>query len=821
MVTSVENHRPRRRVPKPAVVLLLGLVVAAPLAVGGAWPVTPVVLAPIAALVLALALASRTQAPLPLVAVVPWAAALICLFQLAPWPPFLLGLWSPEARALNDFTVAPLGLSTWRPVSLDVPGTARALGFFFGLGVVAWVAWLAARASRSVRVWVPQVVAVLGAVLVLSAGVHALLGIEALFGLYQFRVAHPPLLTPFGNPNHLTSFLTLSGTLAVGLALEAKSLRLKALWLAAWVLAAAGVALSNSRAGIACFVLVQVAMVVLAVRRARGAEEKAWALRLGGAVGLGLLATPFVLWERLAERFGDVESALGKVTQWPHALTAMGDHWRTGVGRGAFELAFTRYYADHHGKTFTHPENLLLQWGVEVGVPAAALLLSLGAVAAWHGLKHRGGGALEAAAFLAAIGVVLHDVFDFGLELAGVAVPFAAVVGAAAGPLEGVPVRRVPVRLLAVPAVAVVALTLWLGPRFTVTAEQALERQVAEATTPEQVQAAALAAIDRHPADALLYAMAAQGWLNTQGDPGTALAYATRAQYLSPRDSAAHHLAAISLVRLGRRSQALGEYALALVTSPSPDALLADAVRHCRTSDDLWRLTSGGSAAALQVLRVGARPVGSRAAAEVAALALEANAPDPWSGELLQEGVLRYLGANDAPAAGAFLARFERRLPPEAVVLPKLTWLEASGRGDEALAMLQTAFKVQEPRFELTRALVERLRARQRHDEARAALKRGFTAVTATPERAELLMLEGSVLEGSGLGEAALEPLRSAVRLAPSVRSHSMLATAYERLGKREEAAAEVRAAGRLEGALDSPSYRTWLERLESPPVAP
>ena len=160
-------------------------------------------------------------------------------------------------------------------------------------------------------------------------------------------------------------------------------------------------------------------------------------------------------------------------------------------------------------------------------------------------------------------------------------------------------------------------------------------------------------------------------------------------------------------------------------------------------------------------------------------------------------------------------------MPAAAVVLPKLTWLEAAGRGDEALVMLQAAFRSQEPRFELTRALVERLRARQRHDEARAALTRGFTAVTATPERAELLLLEGAVLEGSGLGDAALEPLKSAVRLAPSVRSHSVLASAYERLGKREEAAAEVRAAGRLEGALDTPSYRAWLERLESAPVGP
>ena len=47
-------------------------------------------------------------------------------------------------------------------------------------------------------------------------------GVEELIGLYHFKQASPPLLTPFGNPNHLAGFLILAGTLSAGMLLECR-----------------------------------------------------------------------------------------------------------------------------------------------------------------------------------------------------------------------------------------------------------------------------------------------------------------------------------------------------------------------------------------------------------------------------------------------------------------------------------------------------------------------------------------------------------------------------------------------------------------------
>ena len=42
----------------------------------------------------------------------------------------------------------------------------------------------------------------------------------------------------------------------------------------------------------------------------------------------------------------------------------------TGAGRGAFEVAYPRHSPEPRTETFTHPENALLQWATEFGLPA-------------------------------------------------------------------------------------------------------------------------------------------------------------------------------------------------------------------------------------------------------------------------------------------------------------------------------------------------------------------------------------------------------------------------------------------------------------------
>ena len=61
-----------------------------------------------------------------------------------------------------------------------------------------------------------------GAAIAVLGLVHALLGLDTLFGVIAFVHARPPLVTPFGNPNHLAAFLGLSATVSLGLALSSE-----------------------------------------------------------------------------------------------------------------------------------------------------------------------------------------------------------------------------------------------------------------------------------------------------------------------------------------------------------------------------------------------------------------------------------------------------------------------------------------------------------------------------------------------------------------------------------------------------------------------
>ncbi|MBX7097259.1 MAG: O-antigen ligase family protein [Myxococcaceae bacterium] len=822
MKDGASAQRPRRRIPRALAAALLVLAVACPLALGGVAPLTPLVVGPIALVLVALALSMRATAPLPLVAVVPGVAALACAFQLVPWPRPLLWLWSPEAHSLMDFTVGQLGLSTWRPVSIDPPATARMVAFFVGLSAVAWVAYLAARGSRSFRRLVPRVFAVLGAALVASAALHQLLGVDALFGLYRFQQAHPPLLTPFGNPNHLASFLTLCGTLALGLAVESSGRFERLRWGAAWALAGAGVVWSNSRAGMGFFALAQVAVLALSWRKSRERDERTGLLQLAGVLALAMAAVPLVLWDRVLERFGDTQSAWLKVAQWPNVVTAIGDYWRLGMGRGAFELGFARYYADHHGKTFSHPEDVVLQWVVELGLPVAALIFALAGRVLWQAFRHRSGTPVEGAALVAVVAVAAHDLFDFGLEHAGVAVPVAVLLGATLGPLDGVPVRIVAPRPILAAALALLLVALFQGRHFTYSAELELASQLEDASDVKAANAAALLAIDRHPADGLLYAQASRAWLaRPDGDARQALAYANRALLLSPRISASHRLAAEALLRLGKRSQAIGEYRLALETETAadPTPLMREALQAARTPADGWALAGGAPAGAVQLARVAGGLRGVAFAGGLLDLAL-AETTEPVGRELLfQEAFALHLGAQELEQARALLAE----APQGAVgtVLATVALEEAQGRPAEALEALRRAFDAQPASFVLAQPLVERLLKASRTDEARGVLRRVSPAVTRNEQRVELLLLEARALQDAGLPELSVEPLRSAVRLAPSSRTHQLLASGLERLGRLDDAIAEVRTAGRLEGTPDAPGFREWIDRLERQRATP
>src|SRR5262249_35590735 len=103
----------------------------APLLLGGApawalWPTCALAGASLTA-ASASALTQRHSLRVPLATALPLGVAAICLLQLLPLPPWLLGLLSPRATELRDFALVPMGLEGWRPVTMDAPATWREL----------------------------------------------------------------------------------------------------------------------------------------------------------------------------------------------------------------------------------------------------------------------------------------------------------------------------------------------------------------------------------------------------------------------------------------------------------------------------------------------------------------------------------------------------------------------------------------------------------------------------------------------------------------------------------------------------------------------
>ncbi|MFP2901598.1 hypothetical protein [Corallococcus sp. 4LFB] len=87
---------------------------------------------------------------MPLLAAPLVGGMVLCALQLVPLPPGLLAWVSPEAAALREDVLVPLGLTGWRPVSLEPSATWRELAkhLAYLLTFVAAVQVCRARASR-------------------------------------------------------------------------------------------------------------------------------------------------------------------------------------------------------------------------------------------------------------------------------------------------------------------------------------------------------------------------------------------------------------------------------------------------------------------------------------------------------------------------------------------------------------------------------------------------------------------------------------------------------------------------------------------------
>ncbi|MFT3714290.1 MAG: O-antigen ligase family protein [Archangium sp.] len=747
------------------------------------------------------------------VLVVPLALALVAAFQLVPLPPGVLSLFSPPAAELREFALVPLGLTGWRPISVDPPSTARALTRLLALALLAFTALQLGRVD-AVRRRLFSATALSGVLVALTGLGHFLAGAESLFGVHHF-VTTLSIVTPFGNVNHLAAFLTFTGTAALGLGLSSESRDGLVAWLTAAFGCGVAVFLSLSRGGIATFAVTW-GLVGAAFLSLKGGGLKRvvpWVVIAGTMAFAGLLA-----FEQLAARIDTVSSveklSHSKVELWPMLWSGISPSGRLGMGTGAFELGFPRWQTQQLDVTFTHPENAVLQLVADVGVPLGS---ALGLFAIWLTRRMWVGvwsQHAERTVLLGAAGVAMHDVFDFALELHAVAPAVAICLGLVASAQRNE--RQASGRALGVGLVvlALMAFGLWAGRPRHLDAEAELAELIRARAPVSEVRERAVAAIDRHPSDWVLYARMASD-VASRGDPREALAWANRQAFLRPADPHAAVSAAHALLRLKEPAQALAQ--LKRAWELGDDQSIALGVAVASKAHLLDRLVIDRPGFLVLLWRNATRQLSPAETVAILESVVGSGMSDETQAEarwLLVQQEAEYGDPSRALEAFARLPLAQQQRDEETKLEVRL--LTRVGRRDEAIEVLSGLLTRRPSDLDAIWAQVDLLSATNRLAQAHEVLERARPFVDGTAGRTALFEREATLYAQEERWGRALEALQTASRISPTRADlHYRMADMFERMGSLHSALDEVRRGRVLDTPAGVKATDPTVERLE------
>jgi O-antigen ligase len=560
---------------------------AAVLAVGGALRWTAALVTILVALALVPMVASRRglQSASPLVVGL-GAAAVLTALQLLPLPDGLLMSVDPVGHMLRNDGAELADVNVWPAITLDVPGSLRALTFFITLLGVAVVALRIAANEKGRFLCLGAVSALCGAT-ALIVGIHQIFDASSLYGIYEPIQATPPVLGPLLNANHLGCLMALGAVVSVGLLVYPKQSTAARV---VWGLSALGcmvvVLASLSRGAVLALAsgLGVTLGTVLAQRLAKPTDRFARSRRRKFIMNTLPIATVSVCVlivivmttagtaaEQLQNTsLQEIHEPKSKYAAWRSSVNLIEEAPWVGVGRGALEPAFTRVHPASAFVTFSHLENEYVQAVVEWGIPGAIVLaiplawLGLLAIRRWRD------GPLAAASLGGLAVVAIQSNVDFGVELLGLAVPATVVAATAAYvPLrtlhDGALTRARAMRLGHLVVLAAAAILLGLPITRTVAEDHiALDNQPTMAEIRE--------VIERHPLDYYAYAVAAETMVKDK-DP-TAIGMLNYALALHPTHPGLHLFAGRLLLATHYPEQAALEYAAALRATPNPTSML-------------------------------------------------------------------------------------------------------------------------------------------------------------------------------------------------------------------------------------------------------
>jgi O-antigen ligase len=471
--------------PRSAGVAAWGLVILAVLSPWAMGCVTPSGVRTVSLVTLTLALgvalhqAWRGTVSLPRVPLWPLAVLILLgLLQIAPWPAVVHHLAAPGSASLwhpPDPAVAAFLGEGGRPVSVDPTATRAWLGLVAGVcGTVLLAAPALSRRHRLIRsAWI----------LTAAGTAVAVYGIvaRAVFGALLYGSIAVPTVAPFGpfvNKNHFAGYVVMPALVALGLgrglwrassaANGAATVRpsvLVAFAGAAVMAMAALLSLSRGGAlGLACGVVV-FAGVDVATSRKRGPKTKVIGVVVAGALlAIVLAVLPSDVHDRLFRtRLTHDSSTSFRMDTWHDAGRAFTASPLLGQGLGAFAEILPRYKTGAGLLRVEHPENEILELGVEGGLialVAAGIAIAGTLVRVLRSLKdHRDrvGRGIATGAVAGMVALLVHGLVDFNLRIPSNAIMAGALMALAVAPVGAAPWRGpsrwAPVALVAAAAI--------------------------------------------------------------------------------------------------------------------------------------------------------------------------------------------------------------------------------------------------------------------------------------------------------------------------------------------------------------------------------